>query len=368
MINQIEPVFGKEEINAGIRYLKSMGSGEAWMTEFQKTRDFEEAIAKFLHVKHCSVVANGTVAITLALASVGIKEGKEIIVPDYTFIASATAGEMLGARIVFCDVEKETLCIDFEDMKKKVTDKTKAIILVSMNARYPSKLKEILDYCDNMGIWVIEDSAQSLGSKAHGKYLGTFGDIGCFSFSMPKIISTGQGGACVTNNRELYERMKKIRNFGRETGNSDNFVCKGWNFKTTDIQSVIGIEQLKKLKSRVQKKKEMAMLYSKLLRKIPYIDLIPINFNDTAICSFDILVKDNVERNSLMIHLKIDGIETRPFYPPLHSCPAYGQIGNFPVTKEICSRGLWLPSSVNLTEKQIRHIVSKIREYYERCE
>jgi len=374
MINQIEPSFGEEERKAVNKYMKSVESGECWLTEHAQTRKFEVNIAKYLHVKHCSVVANGTVAISLALYACGIKPGDEIIVPAYTFIASATACEPLGAKVVFCDVEKDTLCMDYGEFKSKVTPKTKAVILVSMNARYPSRIKEIIRFCRIAGIKVIEDAAQALGSKAHGKYLGTFGDIGCFSFSMPKIISTGQGGACVTNNTELWEKMKKIRNFGRDTGNSDNFVMKGWNFKTTDIQSVIGMEQLKKLNVRIKKKKHIAALYTKLLKgvkhvkaTIPYIYTIPIG-KETAICSYDILVRDYIERNSLMIHLKMDGIGTRPFYPPLHSCPAYGQNGKFPVTEEICDRGLWLPSSLNLTDDQIKYIVSKIKEYYDRVE
>jgi len=366
-INQIEPSFGKEETKAVNDYMKSVESGECWLTEHQKTRKFENMVAKYLHVKHCSVVSNGTVAITLALATIGIKPGYEIIVPDYTFVASATAGEMLGAKVKFVDIERDTLCMDFEAMKKAVTPKTKAVILVSMNARYPSKLKEIIDYCKERSIIIIEDAAQSLGSRANGRFLGTFGDIGCFSFSMPKIISTGQGGAVVTNNTELWEKMKKIRNFGRSHEGSDDFAVKGWNFKTTDIQSVIGIEQLKKLNARVKKKKHIAELYTKILKEIPYIELIPTS-KETALCAYDLLVRDSVERNSLMIHLKMDGIGTRPFYPPLHSTPAYGQKGSFPITEEICDRGLWLPSSVTLTDDQIRFIVSKIGEFYARQE
>ena len=366
-INQIEPSFGEEEIKAVNDYLKAMKIGEVWLTEHQQTRNFEAAIAKYLGMKHCSVVANGTLALTLAMAAAGIKRGDEIIVPNFTFIASATACEMLGAIPVFVDIEKNTLCMDFDELKNTITPRTKAIILVSMNARFPTQLKEIIDYCRARKILVIEDAAQSLGSKCNGKFLGTFGDIGCFSFSMPKIISTGQGGAVVTNNTKYYEKMKQIRNFGREGENSDHFVCKGWNFKFTDLQAVIGIEQLKKLDARINKKKHIVTLYTKLLKKIPYIELIP-SSKEAAICSFDILVRDSIERKSLMIHLKMDGIGTRPFYPPLHSCGAYNQKGSFPVTEEICDRGMWLPSAVTLTDDQIRFICSKIKEYYMRQE
>ena len=363
MIPQIEPQFGDEEINAVHEYMKSDG----WYCEFQKTRAFEADIVKYLGVKHCSVVANGTVAITLALAACGIRKGDEIIVPDYTFCASATAGEMLGAKVVLVDVEKESLCMDLEAMKKAVTKKTKAVILVSMNGRYPKNIVDFVIFCKQKGIWLIEDAAQSLGSKAYGRFLGTYGDIGTYSFSMPKIISTGQGGAVVTNNTKFYEKMKQIRNFGRDGANSDHFVCKGWNFKTTDLQSVIGIEQLKKLDARVQRKKEIYALYKQLFYSgVPYVELIPTS-DETAPNAVDILVKNSKERQSLMTHLKMDEIGTRPFYPPLHKEP-YNKKGDFKVTEEICDRGMWLPSSLNLTDDQIRFIVSKIKEYYNRVE
>jgi perosamine synthetase len=374
MINQIEPQFGDEEVEAGIEYLKKMKTGEVWLTEHQMTRKFEADIAKYLGVKHCSVVANGTVAITLALASAGIKKGDEILCPDYTFVASATAGEMLGAKITLVDIDRETLCIDFNKMKEAVSKKTKAVILVSMNGRYPKNIIDFVMFCKEKKILLVEDAAQSLGSKAYGKFLGTYGDIGCFSFSMPKIISTGQGGAVVTNNTKFYERMKRIRNFGRDGENSDHFVCKGWNFKFTDLQAVIGIEQLKKLDARVKRKKMIAALYRQLLSEVKYIELIPFS-DETALCSVDMLVKDfsiersgtSMERDLLIAYLKREGIGARPFYPPLHKEP-YNKNGDFSVTNEVCDRGLWLPSSLSLTDDQIRFICSKIKEYYERQE
>lgn len=359
-INQIEPVFGPEEIEAVNKYMQSGG----WITEYKKTREFEQMLATYLGVKHCSFVANGTVSLMLALAAIGIEKGDEVIVPDYTFVATATAVEIFGAKAVFVDIEKESLCMDFEKMKEAITEKTKAVMLVSMNARYPKRIKDFVSFCQKNNIWLIEDAAQSLGSTAYGKFLGTYGDIGSFSFSMPKIISTGQGGAVVTENAELFEKMRKIRNFGRESTEVDHFVIKGWNFKVTDLQAVIGIEQLKKLDWRVKRKKELGRLYYSLLKDIPEIELIPTDFRETALCSFDILVKEQKHRKPLMDFLKENGIGTRPAYPPLHSEPAFGYPGDFPVTEDISARGLWLPSSVNLGDDDVRHIVSKIEEFF----
>ncbi|MEM3362642.1 MAG: aminotransferase class I/II-fold pyridoxal phosphate-dependent enzyme, partial [Candidatus Anstonellaceae archaeon] len=135
-INQIEPVFGPEERDAVMKYMESGG----WLTEFKKTREFEEMLAKYLGIKYCSFVFNGTVSLMLALAAIGIKKDDEVIVPDYTFVASATAVEIFGAKAVFVDIEKESLCMDFNLMKEAISDKTKAIMLVSMNARYPKRI------------------------------------------------------------------------------------------------------------------------------------------------------------------------------------------------------------------------------------
>ncbi|MEM3541252.1 MAG: DegT/DnrJ/EryC1/StrS family aminotransferase [Candidatus Bilamarchaeaceae archaeon] len=361
-INQIEPVFGPEERDAVMKYMESGG----WLTEFKKTREFEEMLAKYLGIKYCSFVFNGTVSLMLALAAIGIKKDDEVIVPDYTFVASATAVEIFGAKAVFVDIEKESLCMDFNLMKEAISDKTKAIMLVSMNARYPKRINDFVYFCKKNNIWLIEDAAQSLGSTAYGKFLGTYGDIGSFSFSMPKIISTGQGGAVVTNNDEIFEKMKKIRNFGRESPDGDHFVLKGWNFKVTDLQAVIGMEQLKKLDWRIKRKKEIGKLYYSLLKEIPEIELIPTDFKETALCAFDVLVKDKKDKKPLMDFLKEKGIGTRSFYPPLHSEPAFDYEGTFPITEDISARGLWLPSSVNLSDNDVYYIVDKIAEFFKK--
>jgi perosamine synthetase len=251
--------------------------------------------------------------------------------------------------------------MDFEKMKAAITDKTKAVMLVTINGRYPDNIEEFATFCKERNLWLIEDAAQSLGSRYNGKHLGTFGDIGSFSFSAPKIITTGQGGALITDNEILFDRIKKIRDFGRDKGGSDHYLVKGWNFKFTDIQAIIGIEQMKKLEWRVQRKKEIGRLYDSLLSDILQVELIPTNYDNTTPWFFDILVED---RDSLQKYLKDHNVGTRIFYPPLHSEPVYGLDGSFPVTEDISRRGLWLPSSSNLTDEDIVYICDCIRNYY----
>ena len=183
-------------------------------------------------------------AIVLALMSLDLKAGDEVIVPNYTMIATVNAVKFLGLKPVIVDIDKNTFTLNLEIVKKCVTNKTKCILHVSLNNRYVN-MDELVEYCKVNNYYLIEDAAQSLGCRINGKNLGTFGDIGCYSLSSPKIISTGQGGILVTNNDKLANKIKMIKNFGRKESGKDDFITFGVNLKYTDIQAVIGIEQLK---------------------------------------------------------------------------------------------------------------------------
>ncbi len=357
-INQMEPNFDDCERNALNEYMSAGG----WVTEFKKTREFEAAIAEYTGASFCSVVSNGTVALSVALMACGITVGDEVIVPDYTMVATPNAVELIGAKAVFVDIDIRNLCMDFEEMKRAVTEKTKAVILVSINGRYPDHIEEFVDFCKEKNIYLIEDAAQSLGSFYQGKHVGRYGDIGSFSFSAPKIITTGQGGALITDQEELFTNIKRIRDFGRDQGGSDHYLTKGWNFKFTDIQAIIGLEQMKKLSSRVERKKEIGRLYWQRLGGIPGVERIETDFSQTPLWFFDILCED---RQGLMTFLKEKNIGTREFYPALHKEPAYQYTKlSFPAAEDAARRGLWLPSASTLTDEEVDYICCHIRMYY----
>lgn len=357
-INQMEPSFDMHEADAIYEYMKSGG----WCTEFKKTRQFEDMLCEYTGAKHCWITSNGTVSLSIALMAVGVGVGDEVICPDYTMVATPNSAELIGAKAVFVDIDPKTLCMDLEKMKQAVTDKTRAVLLVSINGRYPEDMQGFVDFCKEKNIHLIEDAAQSLGSFCGGTHLGRFGEIGSFSFSAPKIITTGQGGALITDDDELADRIKKIRDFGRNAGGSDHYLVKGWNFKFTDLQAILGIEQMKKLPERVARKKEMGRLYDSLLAGIPGVELMPTNYEDTSPWFFDILCE---RREELIAYLKERSVGTRVFYPPLHAEPAYGYTHlSFPVTEDISARGLWLPSSITVTDEQIHYICDAIREFY----
>ena len=356
-INQMQPTYGNEEKEAVVEYLNSGG----WIMEFKKTREFEKMICEYTNSKYCSVVPNGTISLFIALYALGIKDGDEVIVPDYTMIATPNAVKLCGAKPILVDIEKESLCISLNEIKKNITNKTKAVIHVSINGR-AGDLDIINNFCKGNGIYLIEDAAQSFGSFFNGIHLGNYGKIGCFSFSVPKIITTGQGGALITDDEDLYKKICKIKDFGRISGGIDIHDDWGWNFKFTDLQAVFGIEQLKKINNRTKRKKEIYSLYENDLANIKEISFIKTDSNEVSPWFIDILVDDP---KKLSEYLKVNGIGSRPFYPPISDQIIYKDFKNdFPITKEISYKGLWLPSFVSLTDTQIHYICDKIKEFY----
>lgn len=356
-INQMEPSYGEEEIGAVTDYLRSGG----WLMEFKKTRELEKMICDFTGAKFCSVVANGTVSLFIALKAVGIGKDDEVIVPDYTMIATPNSVILAGGRPVFVDVD-DSACLDPEKVEKAVTARTKAVIHVSINGR-AGRLEELRTICEKRGIILIEDAAQSMGSFYNGNHLGTYGAIGSFSFSVPKIITMGQGGALITDDEELYKHICKIKDFGRVGGGVDIHDEFGWNFKFTDLQAVFGIEQFKKLSLRVQRKKEIGRLYQELIGDVKEVKTIETDFNEVAPWFAEVLVE---EPEKLRDYLKENGVGTRTFYPAVHTQRIYNDVGDdFPKANYFGQHGLWLPSASNLKDEEIEYIVGTIKKFYE---
>jgi perosamine synthetase len=357
-IGQMEPWIGKEERDAVLKYLDSGG----WLTEFNRTRDFEQMIANYVGSKYACVVSNGTVSLAAAVMALGLKREDEVIVPDFTMIASANAVVLAGAKPVLVDVNRDTLCLDSGLIEEAITDKTKAIMHVSLNGRCPD-MEGVVKLARERGLFLIEDAAQSLGSRYKGRHVGTFGDVGSFALSYAKIITTGQGGALVTDNEELHNRLLLIKDYGRPRSGVDYHAVMGYNFKFTDLRAVIGIEQMKKLNWRVKRKKEMHRLYRDLLRGVSQLTFVETDLEDTAPWFIDVLVE--AEKEQLADFLKARGIGTRPFYPPIHTQPPYGHVkGDFKNSEYISQKGLWLPSSSFLTDEDIERACREIKAYF----
>lgn len=354
-ILQSMPNFGDEEANACYEYMKSGG----FVTEYKKTTELEQKLCEYLNINHCIMTTSGTSALIVSLLSLGIKTGDEVIVPNYTMIATVNSVKMVGATPVLIDVDKKTYTISLNEIKKHVTSNTKAIIHVSLNNRCKN-LDKISEFCFENNIYLIEDSAQSLGCKYKNKYFGTYGTLGCFSLSSPKIISTGQGGFIVTNDDVLNQKIRQIKNFGRETSGNDIYSCFGINVKFTDLQAVIGIEQLKKLDSRVTRLREIYKIYYEQLCN--HYEIIP-PCSNTWIPWFVDIYTDN--RDDIMSYLKKNGIQTRKTYPCVNTTSTYLSSKKFKNSSYVSLKGIFLPTHSLLSNKDILYICSILKKYSE---
>lgn len=359
-IPQMEPWFDEKEAKAIYDYVKSGG----WLTEFKKTEELEKMLSRFTGTKFAIMTNNGTISLTLAMIALGLVAGDEILVPDLTMISSPNSAHMVGIKPVLVDIEASTLCIDLKDAEKKISKKTKALMYVAFNGR-SANMKKVAAFCKKHRLFLLEDSAQGLGSYWNRKHLGTFGEIGSFSFSVPKVITTGQGGALITNSKLLYNRLKKLKDFGRDKGGIDFHPHMGWNFKFTDLQAVIGIEQMKKLSTRLEKKRQIYKWYLDGLKDIKDIEFVETNLKNTSPWFIDIFVS---KPNGLAVHLAKRGIGTRRIYPAIHTQKIWKEAfkrNKFPVTSNYADRGLWLPSSAKLTRREVNYVIQSIREHYE---
>jgi perosamine synthetase len=352
----MNPVYGIKEKQAVIDYINSDG----WLMEFNKTKELEKLIIDFTGSTYCSMTTSCTVALFLVCLAIELKAGDEVLMPAYTQAATANGAKMCGATIIFCDVDPISYTISYEEIQKNFSNKTRAIFITSINGRYPFNIEEIIQWCKDRNLWVIEDSAQALGCYKHNKHIGTFGDFGCFSFGAPKMITTGQGGAIISNNDELMKKIDAIKNFGRTVDIGEVYNIFGLNFKFTDLQAVFGIEQMKKLPDILIKKKQIYNWYQDHL-KHPKIKF-PKTEEGAVPVFADILFENSTVRDMIATNLEENKIGSRAVYSPLNKSPLYSKINNAytPVANDVGNRGLQLPVQPNLDEKDIIQITNYI--------
>jgi perosamine synthetase len=263
---------------------------------------------------------------------------------------------------VLVDVRAEDLCLDPALAEAAIGPRTRAIMHVSLNGREGS-IERFAALARERGLVLIEDAAQSFGSRHAGRALGSFGALGSFSFSSPKIITTGQGGALVTDDDRLAERMRRIRDFGRATPGVDRHLTLGFNFKFTDVQAVIGLAQMRSLEDRLARKRAMFALYRRELDGVEPVRWLPTDLTDCAPWFIDVLVPDP---DALAAHLRERGIGSRRFYPAVHTQAPFEEREPRPNAEHAARHGLWLPSSAFLDEATIRRVCGEIRRFYGR--
>ncbi len=329
------------------------------------TKEFEKQVAALVNAKYAISVTSGTTALFLSLKAFGIGHGDEVIVPDITFIATANAVMMAGAKPVFVDIDPTTSNIDINKTTAAITSATKAIIPVHVSGR-AADMEALKEIATAHNLALIEDAAEAFMSQHKGKYLGTWADLGCFSFSPHKIITTGQGGIIVTNNEELYKKLVLLKDHGRPvvgTGGDDVHHSVGYNLKFTNLQAAVGLGQLELLQKRVTRAKEIHLLYRKELANNPSIEFLEFDIKCGELPLWtDIVCK---ERDALQTHLKKHNIECRNYWHPLHTQAPYLQSDEqYPSSIALSHKAMWLPSNFAITNEEIRYVCSTINNFF----
>lgn len=355
-IPQIEPWIGNEELQEVSEAIKS-----TWVTESTKTKRFEEMFRNKTGSKYARAFFNGTVSLFTALKVLGIKEGDEVITSDFTFAATLNPIIMCGAKPVLVDIETKTFNIDPDKIEPKITTKTKAIMPVHIYGQ-AADMEKIMGIAKKHNLYVIEDAAQGVGVTFMGKHVGTFGNVGSFSFYGNKTITTGEGGMLVTDNEGLDKKFYAFKNHGRMT---KGFVHDGigMNFCVTEMQAALGIAQLEKLEEIIRRKKNIREIYMNELKGVKGIKFAETDLRCSPVFWFTSILVENP--SYLEEELKKKGIQTRRFFYPMHLQPCYKDFGfgkDFPNAEYAYNHGLSLPSSATLSESQLAEVCNAIKE------
>ncbi len=331
---------------------------------------FEQKFAEACDCKYGVACANGTVALHLALAALGLGPGDEVILPTFTMIATINTVAYTGATPVLVDSEPDTWNMDVDQLAAKITPKTRAIMPVHTYG-HPVDMDPLMEIADKHGIFVLEDAAEAHGAEYKGKRAGGLGHAGAFSFYANKIITTGEGGMITTNDKTLADLTQNLRDhaFSTERHFWHKFI--GFNYRMTNLQAAVGLAQTERLGEFVKKRRENAALYTELLQQIPGIVTPPeAAWAKNVFWMYSVLVEDEfgMNRDRLRAFLARRGIETRTFFIPMHLQPIYfndfkGQ--RYPVAEMLCQRGFYFPSASSLTTAQIQYITEITRQAHQ---
>ena len=365
----LKPYFDSEELE---ELKKVLDSG--WVTQGPKVKEFEDKITEYLGVKYAIAVTNCTSALHLALLSIGVKQGDEVLVADFTFPATGHAVLYCRAKPIFIDVDLKTYNMNPNLIEERITERTKAIIPVHTFGQ-AAEMDEIIEIAEDHNLKVIEDAACALGAKYKNKYTGTIGDIGCFSFHARKGVTTGEGGMVVTNNEKLADKIRNLSVFGMTSAwdreRSDKFIIPeftelGYNYKMGDITAAVGVAQLKKLDKIIARKRELAKYWDDNLREMDFIEAPYVNENVKHIYqSYVALVDKRINRNKLIEVLMKKGIQTQIGTYASHIQPVYNSEDKCPSSLDIFNRSLALPMYYMLKEEDIDIVASYLKKALE---
>lgn len=361
--------YDDEDIESVINVVKR---GYSWANG-REIREFEEEIASYIGVKYCTATSSGTSALQAVLLAHNIGPGDEVIVPSFTFVATVNSPLFVGARPVFADIEDKTFGLSPEDVEKKITSRTKAILCVHYGG-CPCLVKELKEIAERYNLLLIEDAAETLGAKIGSEYVGTFGDSAVLSFCQNKIITTGEGGAVITDSKEVYEQVKLIRSHGRvetedyfASGEHPNYVSLGYNFRMSTITAALGLSQIKKIDEIIKMRREKAVYLTENLSTIKGVTVItppPDYFHVYQM--YTVMINSGV-RDRFMQHLMSKGIMTKVYFDPVHLTPFYRDTLQYredlPVTERVSRQVVSLPIYPALQENDIAYMMDEIKDF-----
>lgn len=351
--------------------------GSYWATG-PEIREFEENLENYLNVKHCVVFNSGTSALHAVLLAYGITSG-EVIVPSMSFISTANCAILTGSKPVFAEIEEETFGLDPEDVEKKINNKTKAIIPMHYGGKVCKNIEILREIAAEYELFLIEDNAESFGAKVKDKFAGTIGHSGMLSFCQNKIITTGEGGAICTNDKEIYDRLQLIRSHGRVEQPGTNFFSNiyemdyiqvGYNYRTPSMCAALGISQLKKVEDIIELRRQVGKYYDENLNQISQIQIIPeLEGFRTVYQLYSVLLKNIEVREDLQNYLLDHGIYTKVYFYPIHLKTYYKEKfgyseGDLPKTEEISKKILTLPFLLRSTHEDQDYIINTLKDFF----
>jgi perosamine synthetase len=358
----------EDDVNA---VTKAVTAGMRWAVGPSIT-EFETLIADYVDTNFCVVFNSGTSALHAQLLAHGVGSGDEVIVPSFTFIATANAPLFVGARPVFADIEEETFGLDPEDVKERITPKTTALIPVHYGG-CPCNIRELRELAEDHNLLLLEDVAEAFGARVHTKKAGSFGDSSMFSFCQNKVITTGDGGAAVTDVKDIYEKLKLIRSHGRLESQDYfassaymDYVQVGYNFRMSNITAALGCSQVKKVDQIICMRRKNAEYLSEHMEKIE--EITPPHPPQGYFHVYQMYTIECSQRDELMKYLEEKGIMTKVYFPPVHLTHFYRDVLQYkvdlPVTEDVSQRVVSLPIYPHLQKEEMDLLITEIRTFY----
>jgi len=371
-VKEIPPIkvyFPQEDIDEIKEHVeKIIKSG--MLTLYTYNFEFEKKFAELCKVKHAVAVSSGTGALEIILRALDIKNGDEVIVPTNTFTATATSVILTGGKVVLADIDPASLCIDAENILKKVTKKTRAVIAVHIGGLICPDIFEIKKVCKENDLFLIEDAAHAHGSTMDGKVAGALGDAAGFSFYPTKVMTTCEGGIITTDSDKVAEVATILRDQGKASFSSSDIVKFGYSWRLDEISAAIGLVQLRRLDEIIKKRNAVAKYYDDELSKIAGIK--PLEVPKNSVCNFykyTTFLERGINRDQVKQELRKRGVRCggEVYWPPLHLQPVYREVfgtkeGDFPATEDVCKRMLCLPMYTQMTMDEAGYVVDKIKE------